>query len=182
MYKLLSIILFLILLNVVSLSQIEEFGIGVKLGPGTISGNLPSQTSITSEIYIDVLHSVTKGIPLRLGILYSRRFEAFIPQQGLRGKYYPFIKGIYLCGVLKQPLGKLGYLEEALGALLLNDRTYSDVNSNDIGVVFSLLMGLDFRYGEKTGFTSGLGVEYGTTFTNTTARYTTVYLQGQYFF
>ncbi len=181
MSKSFLMLLLLFFFTDVSYPQFEEFGVGIKIGPGTISGNLPSQTSVTTEIFIDVLHSITKGIPLRLGVVYSRKFEAFLPK-GLQGKYYPFVKGLYLNGVLKQPLGKIGYLEEALGPLLLNDRTYSDVNSYDIGVTFSLLIGLDFRDIEKTGFTSGLGIEYGSTFTNTTARYSVVYLQGQYFF
>ncbi len=181
MSKSFLLILVLFLTFTTAFPQVEEFSVGVKLGPGTISGNLPSQTSVAAELFVDVLPTITQGIPLRLGLLYARRFEAFLPQ-GLRGKYYPFVKGIYICGILKQPLGKLGYLEESLGPLFLNDRTYSDVNSNDIGVVFSLLIGLDFRYGEKTGFASGLGVEYGSTFTNTTARYTTVNFQLQYFF
>jgi len=181
MSKKIFLVLILLFISPSVFPQIDEISVGLKLGPGTISGNLPSQTSVAAELFVDVLPNVTQGIPLRLGLLYARRFEAFLPQ-GLRGKYYPFIKGVYICGILKQPLGKLGYLEESLGPLYLNDRTYSDVNANDIGVMFSLLIGLDFRYGEKSGFASGLGVEYGTTFTNTTARYTTVNFQLQYFF
>jgi hypothetical protein len=162
-------------------SQIENFGVGVFGGIGAISGNLPSQTSFTLGVTLDFLPSITYGLPLRLGVVYTRKFEVLLPS-GIQGRYYPFIKGIFLKGVLQQPLGKVGYLEEALGPLVLNDRTFSDVDAYDIGAVFSLLVGLDFRDFNNQGFKAGLGVEYGSTFTNTTAQYSSVYLQGQYFF
>jgi hypothetical protein len=162
-------------------SQVKGWGVGIFFGAGSISGNLPSQTSFAAGVTLDFEPSFTEGLPLRLGAVYARKFEVLLPS-GLQGKYYPFVKGIYLKGVLQQPLGKMGYLEEALGPLLLNDRTFNDVDAFDIGAVFSLLIGLDFTDFEDSGFKTGLGLEYGTTFTNTTAQYSSVYLQGQYFF
>ena len=162
-------------------SQGKDFGIGVFLGAGNISGNLPSQTSFVAGVTIDFLPSFTQGLPLRLGAVYARKFEVLLPS-GLQGKYYPYVKGIFLKGVLQQPLGKVGYLEEALGPLLLNDRTFNDVDVYDIGAVFSLLVGFNFTDAVSGGFKVGVGVEYGSTFTNTTAQYTSVHLLGQYFF
>jgi len=162
-------------------SQIDSISIGLNCGIGSISGNLPSQTSFVIEFTLDVTPEFTYGTPLRLGVLYARKFEVLLPS-GLLEKYYPYVKGIFVKGVLQQPLGEVGYLEESLGPLLLNDRTFNDVDSYDIGAVFSLMIGLDLRGNITQGFKSGIGVEYGSTFTNTTAQYSSVYLQVQYFF
>jgi hypothetical protein len=48
--------------------------------------------------------------------------------------------------------------------------------------VFSVLVGLDLRHGVEKGFRIGLGGEYGLTFTNTSVRYFSVYLQSIFFF
>jgi len=179
-FRVFCLVFTLLLISTIN-CQVKNFGLGIFLGAGSISGNLPSQTSFDAGITLDFEPAFTKGLPLRLGVVYARKFEVILPS-GLLGKYYPFVKGIYLKGILQQPLGKLGYLEEALGPLLLNDRTFNDVNAYDVGAVFSLLVGLNFLDFENSGFKIGVGVEYGTTFTNTTAQYSSVYLQGQYFF
>jgi hypothetical protein len=179
-YTCLALILFCILpLNLYS--QIDSIGIGVNCGIGSISGNLPSQTSFVVEVTLDFTPEFLYGIPLRLGVLYARKFEVLLPS-GLQEKYYPYVKGVFIKGVLQQPLGQVGYLEESLGPLLLNDRTFNDVDSYDIGAVFSLMVGLDLRGDNTQGFKTGFGVEYCSTFTNTTAQYSSVYLQGQFFF
>jgi hypothetical protein len=171
----------ILLLSIEINCQVKDFGIGVFFGAGSISGNLPSQTSFSAGLSLDFLPAFTQGMPLRIGAVYARKFEVLLPS-GLLGKYYPFVKGIYLKGVLQQPLGQVAFLEEALGPLLLNDRTFNDVDVYDIGAVFSLLIGLDFTGLDNNGFKVGVGIEYGTTFTNTTAQYSSVYLHGQYFF
>ncbi|MCX6152101.1 MAG: hypothetical protein NTX22_16365 [Ignavibacteriales bacterium] len=164
-----------------SFCQIKEVGVGIYGGAGNISGNLPSQTCFTVGATLDFLPSFTGGLPLRLGVIYARKIEVILPT-GLQGRYYPFVKGIFLKGILQQPLGKIGYLEETIGPLLLNDRTFNDVDAYDIGAVFSLLVGLDFRDLANKGFKSGFGVEYGSTFTGTTAQYTSIHLLGQFYF
>ncbi|MFA7229514.1 MAG: hypothetical protein WC061_10805, partial [Melioribacteraceae bacterium] len=64
----------------------------------------------------------------------------------------------------------------------LNDRTFSDVNLWEVGVGFNFLCGYDFRKTGPSGFSIGLGIDYGVTFTHTTASYFLIYLQSQYYF
>jgi hypothetical protein len=154
--------------------------IGGELGAGSIKGNSPSQTSFNTGIFIDASPQFMQGSSLRLSLLYGRKIEALLPQ-GIYERYYPFIRGVSLKATMNQTFRNFFYTEEAIGPLLLNDRTFSDVNSYDLGLCFSFLAGLDFRKSSK-GMAVGVGTEYGLTFTNTLASYFSIYLQGQYYF
>ena len=71
--------------------------------------------------------------------------------------------------------GKI-FLEEGVGLLALNDRTFIDTNVWDYGVVLSLSAGFDIRNFDLKGFRIGAGVEYGITFFNTLPQYSSVHL------
>ena len=98
------------------------------------------------------------------------------------GRYNPFIKGFSLKGIASQSLSGNLYVEESLGPLVLNDRTYENVNEWDFGAAFSLVGGLDFRSQNDKGIKIGLGADYGLTFTNTDVRYISLHLQVDYLF
>ena len=67
--------------------------------------------------------------------------------------------------------------------ILLNDRTFGDVNKWEPGANFNALAGIDFRGdgSSSSGISIGLGLEYGITFTGTTASYYTIHAQIQYY-
>jgi hypothetical protein len=72
------------------------------------------------------------------------------------------------------------FLEEGVGVLVLNDRTFSDTDSWEYGAVLSLVTGFDLRNYDLKGFKIGAGVEYGITFTGTLPQYFSLFLQFQY--
>ena len=74
------------------------------------------------------------------------------------------------------------FLEEGVGLLALNDRTFSDTDVWSYGVVLSLSGGWDLRGFNLSGFKLGAGVEFGITFNNTLARYSAFYLYFNYTF
>lgn len=162
-------------------AQINSWSAGGYLGAGSIRGNSPSQTSFNTSLFIDVAPEVMQGSSLRLSFHYGRTIESLLPQ-GLLARYYPFVRGISLKVTTSQIFQNFFYTEEAIGPLLLNDRTFSDVNSYDTGLSFSFLAGLSFRNDAGKGMTFGLGTEYGLTFTNTTASFFSFFLQAQYYF
>lgn len=172
--------LFLLLSSTELLPQINSMSVGGNFGIGSIKGNSPSQTSFNTSIFLDASPAFMGNSSLRLSLLYGRKIEALLPQ-GVYEKYFPFVKGISLKAVTSQTFQNFFYTEESIGPLLLNDRTFSDVNSIDLGLCFSFMAGLDFRTSPK-GMAFGLGTEYGMTFTNTLASYFTIYLQAQYYF
>jgi hypothetical protein len=169
---------FLILLTPEIKSQ-SDFSIGARIGSGYISGNSPDETSLNSCVFLQMKTVFSDIFFARLSFFYNRDIDYFLRT---RKDYYPFIKGVTLKGITSQGMANNMFLEEGIGLLYINDRTFSDVNSDDYGVVFSLTGGYDFRNSLPTGFKFGLGVEYGITFNKTLANYLSIYVQGQYYF
>ncbi len=72
------------------------------------------------------------------------------------------------------------FIEEGVGLLALNDRTFSDTDVWGYGVVLSISAGWDLRGFNLSGFKLGAGVEFGITFNSTLARYSSLYLYLNY--
>lgn len=177
LYLLVSIIL---IFASSSYGQIASAGIGINLGLGQIKGNSPSLASLSGSIMVDVTTTFWDELTFRTGYHYSRKVEYFLPENS-RGKYYPFLKFYSLQVVINQKMGEKLFLEEGLGIVYLNDRTFSDTNDWNAGTIFSGLFGIDFRENES-GFTLGAGAEYAVAFTNNNASYIAVKIQSFYYF
>lgn len=175
-------------IKILALTLIINFGtnsqtyksIGGYLGGGFISSNSPDLGAFSSSIFFETGPVFTEGLSMRLSFIYTGDFEMIIPDS--RNVYSPFMKGFSLKGILYQPLSGIYFLEEGLGILVLNDRTFSDRNDWSFGAVFSLLAGIDLRDSDTIGFKLGAGTEYGLTFTNNSPKFFSLFLQGNYFF
>lgn len=171
----------LIMFSAESRAQITAFSIGGSLGIGGLKGNSPSQTSLSGNIFADVYPSFVDFISIRFKFNYSQKVEYFLPENRMN-KYYPLVKSISLNVFVEQYIDSKLYVEEGLGLLALNDRTFSDVNTWNYGMLFNALIGWDIRNLSDSGFRIGVGSEYGLTFTNASPSFYNFYLQGQYFF
>lgn len=182
MHKKSSLILFFLFTFVmVTNAQISSVNIGGSIHAGSIAGNSPSVTSLGGSIFLDFYPWFEHDVSFRLGYTYSQKAEQFIPENRA-GRYYPFIKILSLKGFIRQDFSFPIYMEEGAGIIYLNDRTFPDVNNWQIGASFSAAVGYDFRKVEAQGFCLNAGLDYGVTFTQTTANYFLVFLQGQYYF
>ena len=168
-----------ILLSPKLMSQ-SNFGIGTTIGGGDIGGNLPSQGSFTSTLFIEGNPGFNFNLTTRLSFIYVADANIIFPQNSAR--YNPFLKGFSLKGIETQSLSGILFLEEGLGVLCLNDRTFENVNEWDLGLAFSLTAGFDLRSEAGGGFKIGAGTEYGLTFTQTNVNYLSVHLQAEYYF
>ncbi|MBZ0198971.1 MAG: hypothetical protein K8H86_03820 [Ignavibacteriaceae bacterium] len=176
-----SIVFAVFIFSCASLYGQSFLSAGASLGGGTIKGNSPAQTSYTSSVFIETEMPFVRDASLRISFLYAADINSILPDN--RIIYTPSIKGISLKTIVRQPLQDKFYLEEGIGILLLNDRTFSDTNVLDFGAAASFLGGIDFRNEINVkGFRFGAGVEYGLTFTNTLAGYISFHLQGEYCF
>lgn len=172
-------ILFLIcILSISNFGQIKSVSGGAKLGLGEIRGNSPSVSALGMGLYLDFVPWFSDELSFRTGFQYAQKLEYFLPENRMQ-RYYPFIKSFSLEGVLNVDLNKLFFLEQGVGIIYLNDRTFSDVNEWEPGAVFHVLSGIDFSDEESDGIRLGLGLEYGITFTKTNASYYLIYLQIQ---
>jgi hypothetical protein len=158
----------------------DDFGIGVNLGGGTLGGNMPTQGSFATSIFVEGNPGFSGNYLLRLTFVYNTDIDVLLPDA--TNRYFPFLKGFSLKGIQTQDFANSIYAEEGLGFIALNDRTYAGINEWDYGAAFSLLVGLDLRHGVQKGFKIGVGGEYGLTFNNNTVRYFSVFLQSVLFF
>jgi hypothetical protein len=172
-------ILFLIcIFSISSIGQIKSVSGGAKIGLSEIQGNSPSVTSLGIGFYFDFVPWFSDELTFRTGFIYAQKLEHFLPENRMQ-RYYPFIKSFSLEGVLKVDLNQLLFLEQGVGLIYLNDRTFGDINEWEPGAVFHVLSGIDFSDDESDGIRLGLGLEYGITFTKTNASYYLIYVQIQ---
>jgi len=174
-----GIFIFLIALASPVIAQ-SSFGLGLNAGGGTIGGNLPSQGSFNSSLFIEGNPGFKGNINFRLSFIFASDINILLQQSANR--YSPFIKGLSLEALTSQTLEGIVYAEEGIGIVTLNDRTFSNVNAWDTGIVFSILPGVDLRNDAQQGFKLGIGAGYGLTFTNTNVWFLSVHLQTEYYF
>jgi len=171
--KIILLILFVICFQPSGISQIR-FSVGGFIGGGYIKGNSPSVGSVSASLFIETNTILFAEVMPRLGIIFAKDFNAIIPN--VEKPYFPFVQGITFRGITTQYFEDHIFLEEGVGLLALNDRTFSDTVSWGYGIVLSISGGWDLRGFELSGFKLGAGIEYGITFTNTLPQYSSLHL------
>jgi len=167
-----KIVMIISFFSTASYSQLR-ISAGGYLGGGTIKGNSPSIGAFTASVFIETNTSLFLEVTPRLSYIYAKDFNAIIPNT--RQPYNPYIQGITIKGITTQYFKDKMFLEEGVGLLALNDRTFSDTNVWSYGVVLSINGGWDLRGFNLSGFKLGAGVEFGITFNETLARYSSLY-------
>jgi hypothetical protein len=172
-----KVLLFVFFLSSVSFSQLRV-GFGCFIGGGTIKGESPSITAFTTSVYIEANFAMFLEVTPRFSLIYAKDFNAIIPN--VKRPYFPFVQGISFKGIATQYLEDGIFIEEGVGLLALNDRTFSDRDVWGYGVVLSLSAGWDLRDINISGFKLGAGIEYGITFNNTLVQYSSLNLYFNY--
>lgn len=165
--------LLFILLSVRAFSQIE-ISTGTYIGGGFFSANSSSVGSFSSSIFFEMNLPIFSEVYPRVSLIYAKDFNAILPNT--RKDYYPYLFGASFKGVTTQYFDNKIFLEEGVGLLALNDRTFIDTDIWDYGVVLSVTAGFDLRNFNLKGFKLGAGAEYGITFFNTLPQYSSIHL------
>jgi hypothetical protein len=173
----LKVLLFIFLLSSASFAQLRV-GVGGFIGGGTIKGESPSITAFTASVYIETNIAIFLEVTPRLSLIYAKDYNAIIPN--VEKPYFPFVQGFTFKGIATQYLEDGIFLEEGVGLLALNDRTFRDTDVWGYGVVLSLSAGWDLRGFNLGGFKLGAGIEYGITFNNTLVQYSSINLYVNY--
>jgi len=155
-----------------------RIGVGGFIGGGTIKGDSPSLAAFTTSVFVETNTALFLEVTPRLSYIYSKDFDKILPNT--KKPYYPFMQGITLKGITTQYFQDHIFLEEGVGFLALNDRTFSTTNSWSYGIVLSVSGGWDLRGFDLSGFRLGAGVEYGITFNNTLAQYSSFHFYFNY--
>lgn len=173
------VLLVLILSSFISTATAQlRVSAGGFVGGGFIKGNSPSVESFSTSIFIETNTALFAEVTPRLSFIYARDFNSIIPN--IHKPYFPFVQGITFKGITTQYFENHIFLEEAFGLLALNDRTFSDENSWGYGIVLSINGGYDLRGFELSGFKIGAGIEYGITFNNTLAQFSSLHFYFNY--
>ncbi len=157
-----------------------RFSVGGSVGGGFMKSNSPSVGAVTTSFFIETNTSLFEEVYPRLGFVFAKDFNAIVPN--VKKPYFPWIQGITFKGVTTQYFDSGYFLEEGVGLLALNDRTFSDTDNWNYGVVLSINGGFDLRGFNLDGFKLGAGAEYGITFTNSLPQYSSLHFFVSYTF
>lgn len=149
------------------------FSAGATLGGGFLKSNSPSVGVVTTSLFIETNTALFSEVFPRLSFIFAKDFNAIIPN--VEKPYFPWVQGIYFKGVTTQYFDGRYFLEEGVGLLALNDRTFSDTDNWNYGVALSINGGFDLRGFNLDGFKLGAGAEYGITFTNALPQYSSIH-------
>jgi len=174
--------LIVILLNTFHLTANAQLRIslGGTLGGGFIKGNSPSVGVFTTSVFVETNTVLFEEVFPRLCFVFAKDFNALIPN--VEKPYFPYVRGIAFKGITTQFFDGKYFLEEGVGLLALNDRTFSDTDNWNYGIVLSINGGFDLRGFNLDGFKLGAGAEYGLTFTNSLPQYSSLHLFVHYTF
>jgi len=164
--KIIFIIFFSFLLSTSTFSQSYNFNVGGGIGIGSIKGNLPSQTSFSGKAFIELEPFIIPLNSIQFAFTFAQKLEKIIPENR-NNKYYPFIKSLSLIGKSEQFVTENLFIEEGFGLLLLNDRTYDDINTWNYGFVLNASGGTYLNRKTKIS----IACDYGLTLNNTNASY-----------
>jgi hypothetical protein len=157
-----------------------KISIGGTVGGGFLKGNSPSVGAVTTSFFLETNTVLFSEVFPRLGVIYARDFNAIIPN--VDKPYFPYVQGVTFKGITTQYFDGRYFLEEGVGLLALNDRTFSDTDNWNFGIVLSINGGFDLRGFNLDGFKLGAGAEYGITFTNALPQYSSLHLFTLYTF
>lgn len=155
------------------LSQ-TEFSVGGSIGGGSFKGNSTSVGGFNTSLFFEANIPLFDEVFPRISFLFIKDFNALLPNTNQ--PYNPFILGASLKGITTQYFDSKIFLEEGVGLLALNDRTFNDTNVWDYGVVVSMSAGYDLRNFNLKGFKIGAGAEFGFTFFNTLPKYSSFHI------
>lgn len=150
------------------------------MGGGFLKGNSPSVGAFTTSLFIETNTVLFQEVFPRVSFVFAKDFNALIPNT--KKPYFPYVRGISFKGITTQYFDGRYFLEEGVGLLALNDRTFSDIDNWNYGIVLSINGGFDLRGFNLDGFKLGAGAEYGITFTNSLPQYSSIHLYVNYTF
>lgn len=179
LYFIKTVILFILIFTIQTNTSAQlRVSAGGFVGGGFIKGNSPSIGSFAASFFVETNTALFAEVTPRLSFVFARDFNSIVPN--VQKPYFPYVQGLSFKGITSQYFEDHIFLEEGFGLLALNDRTFSDEDSWSYGIVFSINAGFDLRGFELSGFKIGAGIEFGITFNNTLAQYSSLHFYFNY--
>ncbi len=173
--KLYYIYIFIILFTLPMFAQLDNIAVGGGIGLGSIQGNLPSQTSYAGKVFIETGISLKPFNKIQFAFTYAQKLDKILLENHTIS-YYPFIRSFTIIGKSNQPINNTVFIEEGFGFLLLNDRTFSDIDTWNYGFVLNISAGTNLSTKTKLQ----IGLDYGLSLNNTNASYILFLVSAKY--
>ncbi len=155
---------FLISTNLFAQSSNLSFGGGI--GFGSLMGSFPSQTTLGTKLFCEFPISIKPIDKIQIQYSFAQKMEKFLPGNQ-RIKYFSYMHSFGISGIFIQPLNENINVEEGAGLVYLNDRSFNDINTWNVGLLFNFTGTLLISQNSNLA----LNLDYGLTFTNTNASY-----------
>ncbi len=168
---------FIFLLSTFLLGQSYNTSVGTGIGIGSFNGNFPSQSTLNGKIYFEFISPFSLFDKLDLNASFGQKIEKFLPGS-YNYKHFSYFSSFGVTGKFVQPITNVFSVEEGIGLIYLNDRSFSDINEWNIGLLINISAGMPVS--EK--FDLLFNADYGLTFTNTSSSYIAFLLLFRYSF
>ncbi|MBE2279123.1 MAG: hypothetical protein IAE91_01925 [Ignavibacteriaceae bacterium] len=179
--KLLPLLLIVITFEIYG--QIRFSSISAGVGAGYIKGNTPSEFAYLAGANFDFHLWFSSKFSFRAGVIYGRDFSILVPEDRY-GRNYPYLQGASLSIVATQYVSDDIFFEGTGGFLMLNDRSFSDIDEWAPGSAISVTVNKNFynRLISKEGISVSASFESGFTFFKTLPQYYGVLVKLRYNF
>ena len=161
-----NFLIILFLTSAVIFAQNSKFSFGGGIGFGSLMGSFPSQTTLGSKLFCEIPVSIKPIDKIQIQYSFAQKMEKFLPGNQ-RIKYFSYMHSFGVSGFFIQPLNEGINVEEGIGLTYLNDRSFNDINTWNLGLLFNFAGAL--RISQNSDMV--LNLDYGVTFTNTNASY-----------
>lgn len=147
-------------------AQSSDTKIGIGFGLGSFFGNFPAQTTFNGKLSFEINSPISLFDKLETSLSYGQKIEKFLPDS-YNYKHYSYFSSVSFAGVFIQPLGMNLTISEAIGLIYLNDRSFSDIDEWNLGMMINISGGIPLSKRVELA----LSIDYGLTFTNTNSSY-----------
>ena len=157
---------FIFLLSTFLIGQSSRTAVGTGIGIGSFNGDFPSQTTFNTKIYVETPSGISLFDKLNFSFTFGQKIEKFLPGN-YKYDYYSYFTSFGVSGVFTQDIGGNLSIDEGIGLLYLNDRSFSDIDEWNIGMILNIAGGMQISKNVNVY----LNIDYGLTFTNTNSSY-----------
>lgn len=149
--------------------QKKSSSIGAGIGIGSFMGDFPSQTTLGTKLLYKFPSPFDPFNSLQINAVLAQEIEKFLPDN-YSYDHYSFFTSFAFMGNLYQPLSPNVFIEEELGIIYLNDRSFDDVDEWNFGFAMGVSLGTHLTNNSSLL----LNLEYGLTFQNTNVSYSLI--------
>ncbi len=160
------VICLVIFFSSLTFGQTNNFAIGSGVGFGSLMGDFPSQSTLGGKLFVEILHPLSPFNKFQIHYAFAQKVEKFLPGNN-NIDYFSYMHSFGFSGLFVQPLTEQINIEEGLGIILMNDRSFDDINTWNYGIILNVAAGLPIN----KNIDIALNIDYGITFYNTNSSY-----------